>query len=204
MKVAGKIFEYALTTVLIAIVAISAFLGLSAARSPDHVASINGYRILTVLSGSMEPKIHTGDSVIIRPLLAGEEPREGDVITFRANTAQGAKEMLITHRVAGVISVNGKSAAYVTKGDANQVPDETPVAREAIVGLYRWRIPYFGYLSNFLRTPVGVVVCLVLPGLVIIGGEIRKIYRIMVEADAADKAKAEAGAAATGGESSPN
>ncbi|HLN63876.1 MAG TPA: signal peptidase I [Symbiobacteriaceae bacterium] len=202
MKLLGKVLNYTLTTLLVLIIVAASGLALSARVSADRIPTVKAHKILTVLSGSMEPGIHTGDAIIIRPLLPQEEPNEGDVITFRAATAKGAKEMLITHRVAGIILVNGKKTAYVTKGDANQAPDQTPVAREAIVGIYKWRIPYFGYVSNFLRTPVGVILALVIPGLIIIAGEVKKIYQIMVEAEAADKAKAQAQAAAAGGEPS--
>ena len=90
------------------------------AQGADRIPAVFDYKVLSVLSGSMEPAIRTGDVIIVEPLRPEHEIREGDVITFRA---ADAPDMLITHRVIGIVSVNGEPAAYVTKGDANEAPD---------------------------------------------------------------------------------
>jgi len=205
MRLLLKILNYAFTTLLVLIIAASAFLALSTRASKDRVPTLAGRKVLTVLSGSMEPAIHTGDVIVVRPLAQGELPKEGDVITFRAGPENQMKDdMLITHRVMGIVLINDKPSAWVTKGDANDSQDLTPVSLPQIVGTYSWRVPYFGYVVNFLRTPLGVVLLLVIPGVVLIAGEIRKIYQILMEAEAA-KAKAKtAEAGPPGGDSGPS
>lgn len=173
------------TVVLVLVIAAAAFLAFSARFSKDKIPTVAGHKVLTVLSGSMEPAIHTGDVVIIRPITPADEIKEGDVITFR--TKEKA-DMLITHRVMGTVNVNGVPKAYVTKGDANDSEDLSTVARDQVVGIYQWRVPYFGYVSNFMHKPVGIILCVVLPGLLLIGIEFVKIWKILAEAEAA-KAK---------------
>lgn len=77
-------------------------------------------------SGSMEPTLHPGDGYLLVP--AGEV-QSGDVITYRS--ARLGKR--VTHRVVDVTS-----EGIVTKGDANEVTDQSaghpPVRRSAVVG----------------------------------------------------------------------
>lgn len=187
MKRLGKILGYVLTSIMVLTIALAAVLIFSSRFSTERLPTINGWRMLTVLSGSMSPTINTGDAIIIRPLELNEVPKEGDVITFRSSQQETESEVLITHRVMGVISINGQPAAWATKGDANNSPDTSTVSRDRIIGVYSWRIPYFGYVAHFLRQPMGIVVMLVIPGLFLIAGEVRKIYRVLEEAE---KAKA--------------
>lgn len=182
MKTLAKVLNWVATGVLVLLILAVVLLSFSARRSQDRIPTLAGNKILTVLSGSMEPAIHTGDVVIVRPLSPEEEIREGDVITFR--TKEKA-DMLITHRVRGIVSVNGVPKAYVTKGDANDSEDLSTVARTQVVGKYAWRIPYFGYLVSFLRKPLGIILCVVLPGLILIAGEFRTIWQILNESEAA-------------------
>lgn len=198
MKLVFKILNYTVTAALIVLIVAAAGLGFSARLSKDKIPTINGYKLLTILSGSMEPNINTGDVIYERPPAPEEKIKEGDIITFRT---QEKEDMLITHRVVGIVSVNGKPAAYVTKGDANQSKDLSTVTREQIVGIYIGRIPYFGYVSNFLHTPKGIVIGVIVPGVILIGFEFRKIWQTLAEAEAAQKA-AEAESAAGGGDQS--
>ncbi len=163
-------------------------MALAGKRSADGIPTFRDYKALSVISGSMEPAINTGDVIVIRPVAGPQEIAEGDIITFRAKEKA---EMLITHRVIGIVTVNKEPAAYVTKGDANETEDLSTVALSQVVGRYEFRLPYFGYLARFVREPLGVILIVILPGLVLIGLEFRKIWQALTEAEAA-KAKAQA------------
>jgi signal peptidase len=168
--------------VLILMVGASAFLAFSARRSPEAIPTLAGHKVLMIVSGSMEPTIRTGDVILIRPLQPGQAIRDGDIITFRVRENPS---MLITHRVVGTILVNGKPVAYTTKGDANPAGDTAPVVREQVVGIYRWRVPYFGYIATAVHKPAGALLFIILPGLLLIGLEVRKIWRTLAEEEAA-------------------
>jgi len=185
MKILAKALNTAVSLVLVLILSSTAILAISARRSPDGISTIAGYKLLNVVSGSMEPAIRTGDVILVRPLTPADEINEGDIITFQ--TREDAS-ILITHRVIGVVTVNNEPTAYVTKGDANDAPDITPVTREQILGLYHYRIPLLGYLGDFVRTKWGVFLLIILPGVILIADEVRKMIRIMQEEEAAKTA----------------
>lgn len=92
------------------------------------------YHTLFVYSGSMSPTIKAGDVILISPppLL----PAPGSIVTLLVN------DNLVTHRVIG-LRPDGK---FITKGDANIAPDEWGSARVSLVGVYRARVPYLGYV----------------------------------------------------------
>ncbi len=186
MKILLRILSGAVTAVLAVVLAGTVLLVLTERRAPDRMPSFLDYKVLSVLSGSMEPAIKTGDAIIVEPLKPEHVIAEGDVITFRA---PDAPDMLITHRVIGIVLVNGEPAAYVTKGDNNDAPDLTPVQRSQIVGIQRWRVPFYGYLSEFMRTKTGVISLVIVPGALLIAMEIRKIFQVVMEEEKAKKAE---------------
>ena len=59
---------------------------------------LHGDRLLVVTSGSMEPQIHAGDAVVIRPLTA-PELRVGQVVTFQAPLS----DRYTTHRIVAIL-----------------------------------------------------------------------------------------------------
>jgi len=103
-----------------------------------------GWRVDTVLSGSMEPALKVGGVVVTQPV-GVEDIREGDVITFYSPLG----DRLTTHRViARVTSIQDtefvqlamatpteESPVYFrTKGDANEDADPFLVPAENVVG----------------------------------------------------------------------
>ena len=92
------------------------------------------YHTLYVYSGSMAPTIQAGDVIIISPPPA--VPAPGSIVTLLVDNN------LVTHRVLDW-QANGK---FATQGDANIVADEWGRARVSLVGVYRARIPYLGYV----------------------------------------------------------
>lgn len=130
-----------------------------------------GWRTEMVLSGSMEPAIPTGSVVVVRPIAAGEV-REGDVIMF----ASLAGHSLTTHRV---IRVDQQSTGlrFFTKGDANKGDDINPVIPAQLVGIVVFSIPYLGYLISFIRTPLGLVLFLIVPVTVLIISELLNVLK---------------------------
>jgi signal peptidase len=117
------------------------------------------YNMYIVRSGSMQPVINTGDAVVIGPTDGpfGNGLQEGSIVTYR----QGSE--LITHRV---LSIEGDT--LVTKGDAVEDPDPWTVTRQSVGGIYLFRVPYIGYASNFIRTPVGRYVAILVPGVILV------------------------------------
>jgi signal peptidase I len=128
------------------------------------------YRVLTVLSGSMEPVIHTGSVVIVVPR---KDYKIGEVVTFGGN---GAMNIPTTHRIKDVQIAGGKYF-YVTKGDANNTEDENKVAQSEIKGSVLISIPYLGFAVNFIKQPIGFLLVIAIPAVLIILEEVKKIRK---------------------------
>lgn len=129
---------------------------------------ILGYEVKVVQSGSMEPAIMTGGIVVVAPTNAYNV---GDVITFGSDTRSSVP---ITHRVIEK-TYEGRSATYLTKGDANEEADSAAVAHSAVIGEVVFTVPYVGYVIDFARTPLGFALLVGIPALLIILDEFANI-----------------------------
>lgn len=163
-----KILSDIILSVLVIAVILTIVSMVQTKKNPGSIASILGYKPLTVLSGSMQPYIKAGDAIIVREAKA-PEISTGTVITFRL-----ANGTLVTHRVVGT-SGDGESRTFKTKGDANNVEDEGSVSASQLIGKLAVRIPYGGYVGNFIRSPIGFISVIILPLLILIGIEVKSL-----------------------------
>jgi len=148
---------------------------LMAAAVLTFLAPYFGWRVDTVLSGSMEPGLKVGGVVITRPVEV-EDIKVEDIITFYSPLS----EKLTSHRVIAV--EDSSSFHFRTKGDANE--DDDPfilLHAQNVVGKVCFHLPYLGYATQFVKTPLGLLLTLCIPGLVIIAMEIRNIWRVLTE-----------------------
>ena len=136
--------------------------------------------VVAVESGSMEPNIRQGDIIFLfgtnRMNITTHEnggdsdyktfDEFGNVVIYRPNGNTEATPII--HRAMYIIDEgekmpNGRPAphtGYVTKGDNNKFPDQAgildPVKPEWVIGIARFRIPYLGYVTLFMRQIVGL------------------------------------------------
>src|SRR3954452_9768268 len=94
---------------VVMVVAVLAFAGLAIG---PHVF---GYRTMTMLTGSMAPKINPGDVTVVTPL-AVSDVTEGMVITYHMPVGDHS---VVTHRVVSVQSGPAGTVTVQTKVDAN-------------------------------------------------------------------------------------
>lgn len=98
----------------------------------------------TIITGSMQPQLPAGTVVIVRPI----DPASisvGDVITVQL---ESGKDTVVTHRVYQIgYQLNGEMQ-FITKGDANDLPDDEPRLPVQIRGEVWYHIPYLGYVSS--------------------------------------------------------
>lgn len=131
----------------------------------------NNYKVLSVMSGSMEPTIRTGSLVFTQP---SNDYKVGEIITFYpANST--SKKNTTTHRIVGEIKEDG-DITFTTKGDANSTADSQPVKKDRIVGKYIFKISYLGYLISFIKTLPGLVIIIIIPATIIVYEEMKKIH----------------------------
>lgn len=126
------------------------------------------FRVLVVLSGSMEPAISTGSIVVVKPA-AGY--KAGDIITFGKISR---RETPVTHRIKEIKNT-GAAQTFVTKGDANDAADLREVRPGEIAGKMLFTVPYVGYAINAAKKPWGFALIIIIPALLIIFDEIKKI-----------------------------
>ena len=156
-------------SVLVAVVgALALVLAVATHFAPSGSFTVAGHPMLVVLSGSMSPVIDTGDMIIDEKLAADRAAhlQVGQIISFLPNDGTGTP---ITHRIHAITAIGGQ-LVYVTKGDANNAPDATPVSPSRVVGLYDAKIPAAGYVMNALHQPLTLGLLLAAPLLWFLSG----------------------------------
>lgn len=162
-----------LCIVLIPVLVINVTLIIKSYTNADEVPKIGGYCPLIVQSGSMEPAIKTGDLIVCKQI-DSEQVKKGDVIAFFDPDSNQNK--VLTHRVVEIVEEDG-ALFFQTKGDANKTEDRSPVSADKLVGLYQFRIPVAGDVAMFMQTPVGLIICVVLPLGLLIGYDLLRRRR---------------------------
>jgi signal peptidase len=123
------------------------------------VLPLFGWHVGVVLSGSMEPALQAGGVVVSYPVDAGGI-EIGDIITYRSRGTAN----LISHRVIAIET--SPQLAFITRGDANEDPDPSPIPAEYLAGKVCLHLPYLGYLFSFIRTPLGLVSTIVISAII--------------------------------------
>lgn len=113
----------------------------------QELPKVFGFSQAIVVSGSMEPSFSAGDMLLYREC---EAYNEGDVVIFRSNGAY------VTHRIVGK-----EAGGFITKGDANNTADQSLADPAWIEGKMVAVIPGIGGLLTFLRTPLGLLILIV-------------------------------------------
>ena len=144
----GNIMFY---VILIVVVAGVALFGLQEEGAPPR--NINGYSVMTVLTGSMYPTLPIGTLLVMGPV-EDNDVQVGDIITFIRNDRR-----TITHRVEEVIPnfLDGRPG-FVTKGDAVATKDPEIVRAENVIGQILWSNYFLGQVVVFIQSNVMMVV----------------------------------------------
>ena len=105
-------------------------------------SQLGGPVTYAIVSGSsMEPHLHRGDLVVVRPK---SRYQVGDVIAYRSD--RGA---VILHRIIGRFGPR-----FVLQGDANNWTDSYEPTGRNIIGRLEHRFPTVGLALDWLRSPV--------------------------------------------------
>lgn len=123
---------------------------------PDRPPSVAGTTPMVVLTGSMSgdapDHIEPGDLIFVTKA-EPKDIKKGDVIAFMQGT------IVVSHRVIDIGTAKDGSIFWTTKGDANNVKDDAPVSEKSLVGIYTGtRIPRIGEYALFMQRPVGMLV----------------------------------------------
>ena len=121
---------------------------------PLALPQLLGYQVYEVVSGSMEPAIPMGSVLYVREV-SPSHVEEDAVIAFERDGG------VIAHRVETNRTSIGE---FVTKGDANEEEDLTPVPYDALLGEVVYSIPVLGHAMAIYSSQVGKVYLLLVLG----------------------------------------
>lgn len=136
---------------------VSMTLFISSLIHPNVPPSCFGYTPLMVESGSMSPLFDEDDLVLVQNSADDASYGIGDIICFHSGNAY------VTHRIKEITADENGETLYTTQGDANNTPDKDTVRPDQILGVYKTHFKGMGKALLFIQTPVGMIVCVMLP-----------------------------------------
>jgi len=133
-----------------------------------------GYRTMTMLTGSMAPKIEPGDVTVVTPIGVSDVTK-GMVITYHIPVGDHS---VVTHRVVSVVRGSDGTVTVQTKGDANDAVDPwTATLQGDTAYQVRAVLPKVGHLIQLLRTPAVAPVLLYGAPTLLVGWLLLSIWR---------------------------
>ena len=153
-------------------------------RVSNNTLSLFGFRMFTVISGSMEPKYKIGD-VLISKKLDPSKIEVGDAITYLGEKGNLAGKV-VTHEVIRIEKDSDDKYIFETQGVANDVPD--PIVYEhQIYGKVIYKSIIISFIYKIVMTKFGMFFLIFIPILYIIGSE---LLTVMLEKEEKRRKKA--------------
>ncbi len=143
-----------------------------------------GYETYVITGKSMTGSIGRGALIYSEPVPVGEL-RVGDVITF----APPGSSKPVTHRLIGIERGQSDEPVFRTQGDNVLSPDPWEMTPSTpTTPRYVAQIPYLGYVVAAFSLPVGRVLLILLPAVLVALGILRRVW-----VEAAEEAAREVG-----------
>ena len=168
MKKAWKIVSKVLVWLLVVVaVFMMVFTIVSVNTFNRNDRSIFGMRAYIVLSDSMSATdFDAGDLVLVKKV----DPttlQEGDIIAYQSQNSENYGAT-VTHKIRTKTTDANGNPGFITYGTTTGVDDETVVTYPFILGKYQMALPKVGTFFQFLKTPQGYIVCILIPFLLLI------------------------------------
>ena len=126
-----------------------------------------GLRCYIVLSDSMSATdFDAGDLVLVKEV----DPttlQPGDIIAYQSQNTENYGAT-VTHKIRAKTTDRSGNPGFITYGTTTGVDDETVVTYPFILGKYQMALPGVGTFFQFLKTPQGYIVCILIPFLLLI------------------------------------
>ncbi len=177
MSVLGNVLIVFLLVMSLAIMAL-----VLTSQKGEGLPNLKGYSPLAVLSDSMDAApshIKKGDMIIIEQRDDYNNLKVDDVVTYYAFI--DGQKYFDTHRIVA-IEPHNEYNYYVTKGDNVPVEDVEPASFSNIVGVWTGKkVPYLGAVMEFLKTQMGIFICIILPLALLFIWQIYKFIMLLAE-----------------------
>lgn len=168
MKKAWKIISTVLVwLVVIVAVFMMVFTIVSVNTFNRNDRNLLGFRFYVVLSDSMaKTDFDAGDLVVLKEVDPTTlEP--GDIIAYQSQNSENYGAT-VTHKIRTKTVDSNGNPGFITYGTTTGVDDETVVTYPFILGKYQLALPKVGTFFQFLKTPQGYIVCILIPFLMLI------------------------------------
>ena len=192
MKVLKKIGSVVIDVLIVIVFIISLLVVIASitAKRENGQANVFGYTANSVQTDSMKGTINEGDLIISKVVTSKNKAdfdlKEGDIVSFYTEIKKGTK-ILITHRIYEVRQA-GNTTVITTWGDNRESapePDD-PITMSDVQSVYMFKIPLVGHFIDFLRTPLGFIICLVVPLLAFISWQAYKLIILFFKSKQAE------------------
>lgn len=187
MKILKKIGLIVIDVLVVIVFIVSALVVVAniTATRENGQANVFGYAVNSVQSDSMQGEINRGDLVVSRVIPVSEKKdiilENGQIVSFFVDINEDSR-VLVTHRIVDV-TVSGNTEIYTTRGD--NVPEgsesDPPKTIYEIESVYLFKIPLLGHFIDFLKLPIGFILCLVLPLLAFIAWQTYKLVSLYLK-----------------------
>ena len=175
-KIASTIINVILV-VAIVLAAISTYVAF-VSSSGQGTTSIFGLQMYSVRTDSMFPTLSPGDLIFS----TDTDPATlevGDIITYW--TVIDGKRALNTHRIHAIYDMGDGKPLFATKGDNNTSADPLNVQSGNIVGKYMGKVEGVGKFIDYLQTPEGFLVVVVIPVFIFFLFYLVQFFRVLFE-----------------------
>ena len=182
-KTAEKVLSVVRTVIVSIIVAVAVFMMVftivSVTMFDENERNIFGYKFYIVQSDSMKSVLKEDgtsepgyfdvyDVIVSKEVTDFTSLEEGDIITFVCGDPKDeAYSKTITHMIRYKAS-EGEYPSFKTFGTTKNNNDSFTVESSWILGEYQFTVPFAGPLFRFLKQPIGYVVCILIPFLLLI------------------------------------
>ena len=168
MKKAWKIISTALVWMVVAVAVFMMIFTIISVNTFDrNDREVFGLRFYITLSDSMSATdFDAGDLVVIKEV----DPttlQVGDIIAYQSQNSENYGAT-VTHKIRAKTTDANGNPGFITYGTTTGVDDETVVTYPFILGQYQMALPQVGTFFQFLKTPQGYIVCILIPFLLLI------------------------------------
>ncbi len=153
------IFAIAVAMMIFTIISVNTF--------DQNNRSLFGYKAFTVRTDSMKATDFDAGDLIFVKSVDPNTLKEGDIIAFISQDDEFYGET-ITHKIRSKTVTESGSPAFITYGTTTGDNDKVPVEYAFVSGKYVGKIPNVGTFFMFLKQPIGYIICIFVPFLLLI------------------------------------
>ena len=140
--------------------------------------SIFGLRMLSIQTDSMYPTLKPGDLIFSTAVKDPSTLKVDDIITYW--TVINGKRELNTHKIYAIYDQGGEPL-FATIGDNNPSADPLNVHHSNVVGKYIGKVEGVGKVVDYLQTPTGFAIVVVVPVFIFFLFYLVQFFRVLFE-----------------------